>query len=253
MVALSEILSLIEQKYYDFFRRGINDHGVEHLSDEKLKLRKQIIEIFPLYYMTLMSIIQATALSYIVFSMKSNIFDCMFDGHLNTIALNFNPISLLMFINSVLIVICVWSEYMIGFFTYRWLPSLSDSFIPFFLGFSEYMFIFSMDNRSPFSWYISVAITCFVGLFSYLNRYRKAFINYDVNKIALESAGNMIFFNPLFMLLFGLCAILFAAVERYYGSYSIYTLGDMIISLALIIALIWKGTIQWKRLLSIVH
>jgi hypothetical protein len=250
MVDQLRILSLIEQKYYDFLRKGINYKKVEYLSDEKLKLHKQIIEIFPIYYMTLMSIIQATALSYIVFSMKSNIFDCMFDGDLNTIALNFNPISLLMFVNSVLIIICVWSEYMIGFFTYRWLPSLSDSFFPFFLGFSEYMFIFSMDHKSPFSWYISVAFTCFVGLFSYLNRYSKAFINYDVNKIALESSGNMIFFNPLFMLLFGSCAIIFAAIERYYGGYSIYTLGDMIISLGLIMALIWKGTIQWKRLLS---
>jgi hypothetical protein len=239
--ASNSLMLVVEQKYYDFFIKGVmkEDSKGKNLSKEKLKLYNHIIDSFPTYYMTLMSILQATALSYLIVSMKGGIIDDLFKGTID-------PLNIVMFLNATLVIIEIWYEYMMGALAYRWTPTLLDTLIPFLLGFSEFLLIISIDYKSQLSWYLSMAMVCFVSMFAYYNMYRGSYINYRINKITLESLGNITILNQILIFLSGVTFLAFAAAEWYFNFHS---LALLIVSFVMICVFIWRGVVNWKKIL----
>lgn len=239
--ASNSLMLLVEQKYYDFFIKDVmkEDSKGRHVSKEKLSLYNHIMELFPTYYMTLMSILQATALSYLIVSMKSGILDDLFKGTID-------PPVVVMFLNSTLVIIEIWYEYMMGALAYRWTPTILDSLIPFLLGFSEFLLIISIDYRSQLSWYLAMAMVCFTSMFAYYNMYRGSYVNYRINKITLESLGNMTILNQILISLSGVTFLAFAAIEWHF---SFHSLALLLISFVMICGFIWRGVVNWKKIM----
>ena len=145
-------------------------------------------------------------------------------GVKNLLGGHYDLILSLLFVNSSLIIMGVWYEYMMGSLTLRWIPSIFDSIIPFLLGFTEFLMIISVSLKSVFAWYCSMALICIVSIIAYNNQYRECYINYDINRLALNSLGNMTLYNQLMVLASGLVLLIFAVIEGLYGLNSPYLL-----------------------------
>jgi len=115
---------------------------------------------FSTIYLTLVSVIQASVLSYLMVRA---------DGLLDALSVR----SGLQLVTTFLVVVSSWNEYVMGSSTFRWIPNLLDSFLPFLLGASEFLMVRSLA-RAGASWYFWLAVFCLVGFVAFLHQYRTA-------------------------------------------------------------------------------
>jgi hypothetical protein len=115
---------------------------------------------FSTVYLTLISVIQASVLSYLMV--------CA-DGLLGRIS----PRCAFLMATTFLVIVSVWNEYVMGSTTFRWVPTLVDSFLPFLLGATEFLMVRSL-TRDGATWYFWFAGFCFLGWAAFANQYRAA-------------------------------------------------------------------------------
>ena len=202
--------------------------------DKKL-LRRQIINFFPSYYTTLISIVQATSFAYLLFVLSKTL--------LKGTDLNLFHALLLM---TFLVIIQVWYEYMMGSAALRWLPSFCDSLIPFLLGLTQFSLIFSIESEKNDWWYFSVSSLCIVSLIAYHNMYRGARQLKDnkTNEIVLLSLGKYPIINEICAMGYAIAFFIFGVIEKR-GDPNPYFL---ITSMVLVIAFMWRGWYYWRRI-----
>lgn len=110
------------------------DHD-NFVEKNKENLRNQIIDFFPSYYMTLISVIQATTLGYLLLILSNVLTRKTFNiSHSLPLFLSF------------LVIIEIWYEYVMGSASLRWVPHMLDSTIPFLLGLTQFLMIFSVKS-----------------------------------------------------------------------------------------------------------
>jgi hypothetical protein len=115
---------------------------------------------FSSVYLTLISVIQASVLSYLMV--------CA-DGLLARLTAR----SAVLLVTTFLVIVSSWNEYVMGSTTFRWVPTVIDSFLPFLLGASEFLMVRAL-GRSSSAWYLWLAAFCLFGYVAFVNQYRSA-------------------------------------------------------------------------------
>ncbi len=115
---------------------------------------------FSTIYLTLISVIQASVLSYAMV--------CT-DGLLHGLTAR----TAILLTTTFLVIVMSWNEYVMGSTTFRWVPTLVDSFLPFLVGASEFLMVRSLV-RDGAGWYFWLAAFCFLGWGAFVNQYREA-------------------------------------------------------------------------------
>jgi len=205
------------------------------------KLRDQIINFFPSYYMTLISIIQATALGYLLITFSHQLEE------------GFSHPSLYVIYGiTFFVIIIVWYEYMMGSASLRWLPSILDSVIPFSLGIGQFFLVITASHKLYYEWYFSLSGVCFVAFFAYINMYlgAKKLKKYNsINQVVLKELKEFPVINYIFTLGYLIIFLLFTYYEYVHKLNSdkmIYaTLGLMIIFLM-------RGLWYWHKIIQMI-
>jgi hypothetical protein len=115
---------------------------------------------FSTIYLTLISVIQASVLSYAMV--------CT-DGLLHGLTAR----TAILLTTTFLIIVLNWNEYVMGSTTFRWVPTVVDSFLPFLIGASEFLMVRSLV-RDGVGWYFWLAAFCLLGCMAFINQYRQA-------------------------------------------------------------------------------
>jgi hypothetical protein len=197
----------------------------------------RVIEFFPTFYITFMSIIQAAALGYLLISIKSSVATMLTEGV-------YNPVIIVQIVATFVLIVMVWQEYMIGISTYRWVPKTPDAIIPFLFALSQGFLIYSIDFQNSAWWFFSGSLVCLVGFLSFFNMYRQARKLPEKNSVVLELAGSTPRVNEIGILSFGAMLLAFGVFELMWKMNSLYL---VIVSLVGIAAWMVKSGISWKK------
>jgi hypothetical protein len=209
--------------------------GSNEVSGKNDKIVKKVKDEFPSVYLTLISIIQASVVGYLIITMQT---------HWGKLTLtNWMPP-----VATFLLIITVWNEYMMGSTTFRWIPRLKDSFLPFALGISE-IYVVSNIVEYLYSWCFSTSVFSFIGFLAFLNMFHSA-KRHPENDPIFERIGKLEKMTKI-------CAFSLAIVFALLGIIS-YTLkanpiAEIIIgafSLILILAFLYRGVKYWERIVD---
>lgn len=153
---------------------------------------------FSTVYLTLISVIQASVLSYLMV--------CA-DGLLGSITLRTG----LLLVTTFLIVVSCWNEYVMGSTTFRWVPTLVDSFLPFLIGASEFLMVRSL-SRNGAAWYFFLAAFCVFGYLAFFNQYRAARRLPD-NDVVFAALGQWTLASEILMLAVAVFSIVVGVID----------------------------------------
>jgi hypothetical protein len=196
-------------------------------------------ESFSTTYLTLMSIIQGATLGYLVVVVDEGL-------------AVFTTATWLMVATTFLIIVAVWHEYMIAVTTFTWIAGLRDSLIPFLFGGSEMMLIRSLRRPSELEWtFLAAAFVAIVALIAFINMYRSAATEEDLNNDLLVAVRFYRWLNLVFVGLASLILISFSVLEAQ-GDLSVAT--DIALSacaLGLMLAFFTRGYFYWNRVIEI--
>ena len=205
------------------------------------ELRDQIINFFPSYYMTLISIIQATALGYLLYNVSQQVTAVFSDFPL-----------LLIYLITFFVIMIVWYEYMMGSASLRWMPTILDSVIPFTLGIGQFSLILAVYNKLYCWWYFSLSFVCFVSFFAYLNMYVGANKLSEYNKInamVLDELKNYPKINYSFTLGYLIVFFCFGYIEFMRNNKSVFFI---YLTLGLMIVFFIRGCWYWHRITRLI-
>jgi ABC-type amino acid transport system permease subunit len=132
-------------------------------------LRAQVKSQFPVIYLTLISVIQASVLGYL-FVQADLVLPAL------------RPRSAVLLVDTFLTLGVVWNEYVMGTSTFRWIPRLRDAFLPMLLGACQYFMARSIVLSSP-SWFFGLCALCVVGFVAFTNQYRVARLEPENDKV----------------------------------------------------------------------
>jgi len=163
---------------------------------------------FSATYLTLTSIIQAGVLGYLA-------------SYVDTKFNHLGVIQWILIINTFLLLVAGWNEYMMGATAFIWMPTLLDAIIPFALGAAELYSIHFILNDQP-QWFLGVGITSLVSYFAFLNMFHKAKKNPDDNKAVIHSLGIHKYISEICSLLgFLFMCVSWLISERYASSINV--------------------------------
>jgi hypothetical protein len=124
---------------------------------------------FAAIYLTLISVIQGSVLGYLFVQA-------------DLVLPELRPRSVVLLIDSFIVVGVVWHEYVMGSATFRWIPRLPDAFLPMLIGLCQYFMARSIALQSP-SWFFGLCALCVVGFLAFLNQYRAARLEPENNAV----------------------------------------------------------------------
>lgn len=207
-------------------------------ADPRNELRKQIIDFFPSYYMTLISVIQATTLSYLLSTFSLQLKEGIPDLSIFVI-----------YVITFFVLIVVWYEYMMGSASLRWVPSMWDSVIPFFLGIAQFLFIFSIPSKKDiYYWYFSFSGICFVSFFAFLNMYLGA-EQLKGNRMVFNKLKKFPLINYIFM---GVYTILFLFFGYYEYAHNSITVLMIYVTFGLTMIFLVRGVWYWRIIVKLI-
>ncbi len=126
---------------------------------EPEQIRKRMKETFSSSYLTLLSIIQGTALATLFLKV-----DYLIDRQ------GFHAPQLVMAVGLVLSIILLWNQYQMGVCLYYWQSSLLDAFIPFSFGIVEFTAILGLEHGGKIM-LIAFGSVFVVGIYAFENQY----------------------------------------------------------------------------------
>jgi len=153
-------------------------------------------------YLTLVSIIQAIIFGYFIVTLGENFTDI-------------TPLKALISLSTFLVIIIIWNEYMIGSTTLRYIPRLTESSLPFLVGFTEFLIIFHIFSVLHL-WFYSLAASTFVGFFSYLNVFSSAMKDPENGPI-FQRLGNWPTMTEMFCYISTIIFIIFGVISYIYS------------------------------------
>jgi hypothetical protein len=135
-------------------------------ADSRRHLCEALRGAFSTSYVTLVSIIQGAALSYLFTVIDSVIPDA--HGRQGFVEWT-------LIVTAVLIIVAVWNEYVMGVTVFDWVPTLLDAAIPFAIGIVEYAFMRAIHEAAPVrSALVAFATLWTLGVAGFVNMYWRA-------------------------------------------------------------------------------
>jgi len=119
------------------------------------ELYKKMLRSHGPSYLSLMSIVQGVAFGFLAYQVHEH------SG-------NYGPVAWILTINTFLLIIFTWNEYIIGITIFKWIPNLIDASIPFLLSASEIGLVATIKEKYQY-WYFAFAIFCLVAFFAFYN------------------------------------------------------------------------------------
>jgi len=157
-------------------------------------------EQFTPVYLTLISIIQASVLGYMMV-------------YLHDPRAQLTLWTWVRLLGSFLFVVGMWYGYACGAIAFRWVPGLADAGIPFALGAFEFLAV--RGAGSLFWWCMCDAGFALTGALSYVNQYRCAF-RHPENAPVLRRLSRLRKLNPAVM---GVCAVWYVGLVLLFGAH----------------------------------
>jgi hypothetical protein len=155
-------------------------------------------------YLTLTSIVQGAVLAYLLSFISQH-------------GAAFGVIGWILTSVTFLLVVVTWNEYVMGVITFRWVPDLVDSAIPFLFGASEYLLINRLSDDLT-RWVFAFIVFSSVSLLAFRNMYGKARHEDGHNAIVLAALGGFVRANSLLPAIGVLLSASFMVVTLLVGS-----------------------------------
>lgn len=149
-------------------------------SDNKREIIERIKNQFSSAYLTLISLIEASILGFLIYD---------FNNKLIPIS-SFTLDSIVIFCEYTtvfLIIVIVWGEYVMGSIVFRWIPGITDVFIPFLTGLAQASAICFIDYELSSHWLFALSSICVFSWWAYINMYQKSEKNKEDNKPVLTA------------------------------------------------------------------
>ncbi len=127
-----------------------------------------------MYYVTLFSIIQASALGYLLLVVK--------DQLVSIINSTYEPLWTILIIATFLMIIAIWINYTFPAPAFRRLNTTLDALIPFCFGVAQALAIFSISLQQLAWYYFSFSLLALVGLAQCRNTFREARLDLDIEQ-----------------------------------------------------------------------
>jgi hypothetical protein len=211
----------------------------EHGRGADPAVQRRIEEQFPALYLTLMSIIQGVALSYLVLTLDARL------PRMSGLAWFQAAVSLV-------VLVIVWHEYALTAVTFVWRPTLLDTLLPFVIGCTEVVMAHNIGG-APMLWLGPNALVLGATLLAYLNLLWSAG-RHPRNRSLLRGAGQPLWRDPSWLTALGtgagalLCAALFG-LARAGVLAPANPLGSVVVVLV-VVGLGLRSTAYWPHLLG---
>lgn len=189
--------------------------------------------------MTLTSIIQGVALAYLVVVVDDEMSE-------------FHGAQWLFVVAAFLAIVSAWHEYMTAVTVFVWVPRLWDAVIPFLVGGSELMLIRSLRRPGGLEWsFLALGVLAAVTLLAFLNMYRSAAAEEDLNRDLLARTAFYKELNLTFVSSAGVLLFSFAAVEAAANGSARLDVVLSAIALGLVLVFVIRGYFYWNRIIQI--
>ena len=227
--------------------------------DEKEQLRKIKDDSWELHhtaYFTLISIVQGAVFS---FMLSLNINGEPFLGNLLDIIVKRELFSNnifhllkedgLLYINSLLVIILIWNNYIRGVFPINYMPGVMDGAYPFLFGLAESLMIYG-HTKDPVIWFLGFFLVVTIGVGAYFNMYSGLTHNEGDNVWLYKYLYRFLSIKMKFLLI---AAILSLAVFFFIYQHLFSVLWCSLISFVLIMAYMAHDECWWYRLRDIIR
>jgi hypothetical protein len=132
-----------------------------------------------------------------------------------------------------------------------WIPRLRDSLIPFLLGGSELLLIRSLRREDELEWsFFALGLIALVTLAAFMNMYRSAAAEEDINKRLLLEMRFYQWLNLAFVVSAVALFFLFGAVKAQAGAADILDIAFSTAALGLVLAFFTRGSFFWSRVID---
>lgn len=187
----------------------------------KRDLIQHVKDQFSSAYLTLISLIEASILGFLIFDFGSKVMPIS-SFSLDTIVIFCEYATIL------LLIIIVWGEYVIGSLVLRWIPGIADPFIPFLMGLAQASAVFFVNYEVSSQWLFSLAGLCVFSWWAYRNMYEKSEENKEDNELILTVINTWKKRNYYITgILAGLLTIVGIVVFIYSSSWLSITIGSL--------------------------
>lgn len=141
------------------------------------------MDLYPTYMITLISIIQAAALGYLLLAAN--------DQLSYIIAGTYDPIWTILIVGMFVMIVATWAQYGSMVLVLRLVPSTMDALVPFCLGVTQALAIFSIIHQQIAWFYFAMSLNSIVLLSAYISVFREARLQQDrvENRTLVELAG----------------------------------------------------------------
>jgi hypothetical protein len=143
----------------------------------------QVKDFFPTYMVTLISIIQAAALGYLLLAAN--------DQLSYIIAGTYDPIWTILIVGMFIMIVATWFQYSQLVMMLRLVPTTLGALVPFCFGVTQALVIFSIVHQQIAWFYFAMTLNALLGFSSYVVYLREAKLEEDriENRILLERMG----------------------------------------------------------------
>ena len=144
----------------------------------------RVASFFPTYYVTLISIIQATVFGYLLLTAK--------DQLSYILAGTFDPIWTVLIVAMFILIVATWMAYSHYVTSFRLVPSSLDALLPFCFGATQALVIFSISLQQLAWFYFAMVPNAMVGFLSAYVLTREVRLNqeYEEHRVVTEKVGS---------------------------------------------------------------
>ena len=140
---------------------------------------------------------------------------------------------------------------MMGSTSFRWIPKMQDSFIPFTLGFSEIYAVHNItsEGNNLYLWFYSVSLFCLIGFWAYHNMYHRA-RQYQENLPIFERLGKLPKFTEISVFFISIVFAIIGIISKKLSSNLTAQFIMASVSLILIVIFFVRGVHCWNKIIG---
>jgi hypothetical protein len=196
---------------------------------------RRIKDDFTSTYLTLVSIVQGVVLSTLVVNVTTS----ARDHHLAL------PV-ILEGVNSFLMIVILWNEYMMGSNAFEWVPAIFDSIVPFALAITELFIVNSIGDAK--AWLLFMGLAWFAGMFAFVNSYVRAYFEPEnINHGILGALGWHIPFSLVYCLVGVSVHVVLGLVVGLHADWAVVALS---LSTAILLTFLVRAAFYWHAVVT---
>jgi hypothetical protein len=202
----------------------------------RIESLKRAIDAHRTVYLTLTSIVQGAVVAYLLSFVSLHHSEIGPTGWILTSA-------------TFLLVILTWNEYVMGVITFRWVPDIIDSCIPFMLGASQYLLVNAISN-DPTKWVFRQIAFSGVSFFAFLNMYSKAKREDGHNAVVLTALGRFVPLNLALPAIGVFLSLVYVGITTLIGSCTAFTVGATGVVVMSSCAYVIRTWLYWRQFVT---